>query len=126
VANRSPITIGTSGIAQVIVCGGEAITAQRERRPAGPTRTCGRAHSPRSCPKPIACRDSSAHRPAPGVAGNPPVRAEGYAWSARHRRRAIAEAKAAWRTSRRVYRPWLPVPGEHVVMVLTRLNAVAA
>jgi len=46
----------------------------------------------------------------------PLVRAEGYEGSARHLRRAVAEAKAAWRTSRRVYRPWQPVPGEHLVI----------
>jgi len=46
VASRSLITIETSGIAQVIVCGGEAIPVDRERRlarcrqssPAGPGR----------------------------------------------------------------------------------------
>ena len=46
----------------------------------------------------------------------PLCRAEGYAGSARHLRRAVAEARAAWRTSRRVYRPWTPVPGEHLVI----------
>lgn len=46
----------------------------------------------------------------------PACRAAGYAGSARHLRRAVAEAKAAWRTSRRVYRPWVPVPGEHLVI----------
>jgi transposase len=46
----------------------------------------------------------------------PLVRADGYAGSARHLRRAVAEAKTVWRTSRRVYRPWLPVPGEHLVI----------
>ncbi len=46
----------------------------------------------------------------------PLVRAAGYTGSARHLRRAVAEAKAAWKTSRRVYRPWVPVPGEHLVI----------
>jgi transposase len=46
----------------------------------------------------------------------PLCRAEGYAGSARHLRRAVAEAKAAWRRERRVYRPWTPVPGEHLVI----------
>ena len=46
----------------------------------------------------------------------PAVRAEGYAGSARHLRRAVAEAKAAWRTSRRVYRPWTPAPGGHLAV----------
>lgn len=46
----------------------------------------------------------------------PLCRAEGYAGSARHLRRAVAEAKAAWRRERRTYRPWQPVPGEHLVI----------
>jgi transposase len=46
----------------------------------------------------------------------PIVRAEGYTNSARTLRRAVAEAKAAWRRERRTYRPWVPVPGEHLVI----------
>lgn len=46
----------------------------------------------------------------------PLVRAEGYSGSARHLRRAVAQAKAAWKTARRVYRPWQPVAGEHLVI----------
>ena len=46
----------------------------------------------------------------------PLCRAAGYAGSPRHLRRAVAEAKAAHKTSRRVYRPWAPVPGEHLVI----------
>lgn len=46
----------------------------------------------------------------------PLCRVAGYGGSARHLRRAVAEAKATWRTSRRVYRPWTPVPGEHLVV----------
>jgi hypothetical protein len=41
----------------------------------------------------------------------PLCRAAGYAGSARHLRRAVAEARAAHRRSRRTYRPWQPVPG---------------
>src|SRR6266545_657376 len=38
--------------------------------------------------------------------------AMGYAGSERTTRRAVAEAKKAWRTgNRRVYRPWIPEPG---------------
>jgi hypothetical protein len=40
----------------------------------------------------------------------------GYGGSLRHFRRAVAEAKAAWRHQRRVYRPWQPVPGEHLAI----------
>ena len=46
----------------------------------------------------------------------PVCRAEGYTGSSRHLRREVARAKAIWKTSRRVYRPWTPVPGEHLVI----------
>lgn len=42
----------------------------------------------------------------------PLCRAEGYTGSARHFRRAVAEAKAEHHRQRRVYRPWVPSPGE--------------
>jgi transposase len=46
----------------------------------------------------------------------PVCRAAGYRGSARNLRRAVARAKVVWRRERRVYRPWLPVPGEHLVI----------
>lgn len=46
----------------------------------------------------------------------PLCRAAGYTGSARHLRRAVALAKADWRRDRRTYRPWVPVPGEHLVI----------
>src|SRR5258708_6676949 len=46
----------------------------------------------------------------------PVARKDGYTGSARNFRRAVAEAKAAWRRERRTYRPWIPVPGEHLVI----------
>jgi transposase len=46
----------------------------------------------------------------------PACRAAGYEGSARNLRRAVAVTKAAWRTERRVYRPWQPVPGEHLAI----------
>jgi len=46
----------------------------------------------------------------------PLCRAAGYEGSARGLRRAVAVAKADWRAKRRVYRPWAPVPGEHLVI----------
>jgi len=46
----------------------------------------------------------------------PLCRAAGYAGSARHLRRAVALAKADWRRDRRTYRPWVPTPGEHLVI----------
>jgi transposase len=42
--------------------------------------------------------------------------AVGYRGSARNFRRAVAAAKAAWRRERRVYRPWIATPGEHLVI----------
>jgi transposase len=46
----------------------------------------------------------------------PAARAAGYTGSDRTFRRAVAEAKRAWRRQRRVYRPWQPAPGEHLVI----------
>ena len=46
----------------------------------------------------------------------PVVRAAGYQGSSRNLRRAVAEAKARWRQRRRFYRPWVPVPGRHLVI----------
>ena len=46
----------------------------------------------------------------------PLCRASGYTGSDRSLRRAVAAAKAAHRRTRRSYRPWLPVPGEHLVI----------
>lgn len=46
----------------------------------------------------------------------PLARAEGYGASARTFRRAVHEAKEAWGRERRVYRPWVPVTGEHLVI----------
>ena len=45
----------------------------------------------------------------------PLCRAEGYTGSDRSLRRAVAVAKAAYRRDRRGFRPWQPVPGEHLV-----------
>jgi hypothetical protein len=46
----------------------------------------------------------------------PVVRGAGYSGSGRSLRRAVAEAKAAWRQERRAYRPWVPVMGEHLLI----------
>ena len=46
----------------------------------------------------------------------PIVRAAGYTGSARNLRRAVADAKATWKRQRRTYRPWVPTPGEHLVI----------
>jgi transposase len=46
----------------------------------------------------------------------PTVRAAGYVGSARNFRRAVAEAKASWKKQRRSYRPWVPTPGQYLVV----------
>jgi transposase len=46
----------------------------------------------------------------------PIARSAGYSGSARNFRRAVATAKRNWRRERRTYRPWVPVPGEHLVI----------
>jgi hypothetical protein len=46
----------------------------------------------------------------------PAARAAGYLGSARNLRRVVAAAKAAGRRDRRTYRPWIAVPGEHLVI----------
>jgi len=51
----------------------------------------------------------------------PIVRKAGYGGSARNFRRAVAAAKATWKSRRRTYRPWIPVPGEH--LIISRLES---
>lgn len=46
----------------------------------------------------------------------PVARAAGYIGSARTFRRAVAAQKALWRKHRRVYRPWVPEPGQHLLI----------
>ncbi|HET9849337.1 MAG TPA: IS21 family transposase [Candidatus Dormibacteraeota bacterium] len=51
----------------------------------------------------------------------PRARAAGYQGSARNFRRAVARVKRAWRQKRRLYRPWVPTPGQHLVADWTKL-----
>src|SRR5579859_899167 len=46
----------------------------------------------------------------------PLTQAAGYAGSARNLRRLVHAEKEEWRHRRRVYRPWLPTPGEHLAI----------
>ncbi|MDQ6847613.1 MAG: IS21 family transposase, partial [Candidatus Dormibacteraeota bacterium] len=46
----------------------------------------------------------------------PRARTMGYEGSARNFRRAVAAVKAQWKQHRRVYRPWVPNAGEHLVI----------
>jgi transposase len=52
----------------------------------------------------------------------PRVRAAGYTGSARTLRRAVAVQKALWRRMRRVYRPWTPEPGQHLLIDYGTVN----
>jgi transposase len=46
----------------------------------------------------------------------PLAQAAGYTGSLRTLQRAVKGAKAAWKRTRRIYRPWVPTPGEHLVV----------
>jgi transposase len=46
----------------------------------------------------------------------PVARAAGYAGALRTLQRAVKAAKGAWKQARRAYRPWLPTPGQHLVV----------
>lgn len=46
----------------------------------------------------------------------PHARAAGYEGSPRNFRRAVAAAKNRWRRQRRLFRPWIPKPGEHLLI----------
>ena len=53
----------------------------------------------------------------------PVARAAGYTGSARNLRRAVAKVKRAWRQTRRLYRPWVATPGQHLVIDWTKITA---
>lgn len=53
----------------------------------------------------------------------PVAQAAGYGGSARSFRRAVAQAKAEWQGRRRTYRPWVPTPGEHLVVDYTPVGS---
>jgi len=46
----------------------------------------------------------------------PRASAAGYQGSARNFRRAVSAVKTEWRRKRRLYRPWVPTPGQHLVI----------
>lgn len=46
----------------------------------------------------------------------PVARAAGYTGSLRTFQRAVQRAKEQWKRDRRTYRPWVPIPGEYLVM----------
>ncbi len=45
-----------------------------------------------------------------------PARTAGYQGSARNFRRAVARVKAQWRQKRRIFRPWVASPAQHLVI----------
>ena len=105
--------------AAAALCGTTHKTVRRvlERRDGPVTRAAATARG-----RPIRYRDLIARR-IKATDGRisakrllPACRAEGYTGSARTLRRAVHEAKADHRRQRRVYRPWQPVPGEHLVI----------
>ena len=53
----------------------------------------------------------------------PVARAAGYTGSARNLRRAVAKMKRDWRQKRRLYRPWVAMSGQHLVIDWTRITA---
>src|SRR5205823_9466585 len=46
----------------------------------------------------------------------PVVRTAGYSGSLRTLQRAVKRVKQQWKRDRRTYRPWVPIPGEHLVV----------
>jgi transposase len=52
----------------------------------------------------------------------PRARAAGYQGSTRNFRRAVSTVKREWRQKRRLYRPWAPTPGQHLVIDWTKLS----
>jgi len=46
----------------------------------------------------------------------PVARAAGYTGSLRTFQRAVKRVKEQWKRDRRTYRPWVPIPGEYLVM----------
>ncbi len=53
----------------------------------------------------------------------PVARAAGYTGSARNLRRVVAKMKSDWRQKRRIYRPWVATPGQHLVIDWTKVTA---
>lgn len=52
----------------------------------------------------------------------PVARAAGYTGSPRNFRRAVAKMKSDWKQKRRMYRPWVPAPGQHLVIDWTPIT----
>lgn len=46
----------------------------------------------------------------------PVAQAAGYTGALRSLQRTVREVKAGWKLARRSYRPWVPTPGEHLVV----------
>jgi transposase len=106
--------------AAAAVCGTTHKTAKRiveRQRRGGPERP--RAARPKNVDSVTALIAERVRASAGRISAKrllPVVQGAGYSGSGRSLRRAVAEAKAAWRKERRVYRPWVPLVGEHLVI----------
>jgi transposase len=103
------------------LCGTTHKTVKRviERRAAGEPFDAPRRHLPKNTDAVAAVIAEKVRATDGRISAKrllPVARAAGYTGSARNFRRAVAEAKRAWRRKRRVYRPWQPTPGEHLVI----------
>ena len=103
--------------AAAALCGTTHKTVRRvvERRAGPPTGRPARPHNTDVVRELIAAKVKRTDGRISAKRLLPLCRAEGYTGSARSLRRAVAEAKAEHRRDRRTYRPWQPVPGEHLV-----------
>ena len=103
--------------ATAALCGTTHKTVRRvvERRSRPPTERPVRPHNTDIVRGLIATRVEATRGRISAKRLLPLCRAAGYGGSARSLRRAVAAAKAEYRRDRRGFRPWQPVPGEHLV-----------
>ena len=103
--------------AAALLCGTTPKTVRRvvERRSRAATERPSRPHNTDLVRELIAKRVEATDGRISAKRLLPLCRAAGYTGSARSLRRAVATAKAEHHRQRRTYRPWQPVPGEHLV-----------
>jgi transposase len=104
--------------AAAALCGTTHKTVRRviERRESPPAERTPRARATDRCLDLITRRIQDTDGRISAKRLLPSCRAAGYAGSARTFRRAVHLARAEYRRQRRVYRPWRPVPGEHLAI----------
>ncbi len=103
-----------------------AATGRRRACSARRTRRCGeRSNGRRRADRGHAGRDRFRRTPTDGRISAkrllPSARTTGYEGSARNFRRAVARVKAEWRQKRRIFRPWVASPGQHLVIDWTSI-----